>query len=182
MLTKDIRQKQPGWDIWRDGYVYLVSSPKLPKDLSSVRPPCLRLVLMDRCPDGETPGESPQEMSDRVDRVIAKIRKIHQDVSDTPSHSLDAHPQANRQAEDAASCPEEADHADVMIFSHGHFSRVFIARWCDFPINAGYHFSADPGCVSIFQNLRNLHFSILAADLQLAVLGYQHNTLKEPCE
>jgi hypothetical protein len=35
---------------------------------------------MDRCPDGETPGESPQEMSDRVDRVIAKIRKLHQQV------------------------------------------------------------------------------------------------------
>jgi hypothetical protein len=29
MLTKDIRQKQPGWDIWRDGYVILVSSPKI---------------------------------------------------------------------------------------------------------------------------------------------------------
>jgi broad specificity phosphatase PhoE len=84
MLTKDIRQKQPGWDIWRDGYVFLVSSPQNIKTSSLSNLFCLRLVLMDRCPDGETPGESPQEMSDRVDRVIAKIRKIHQDVSENP--------------------------------------------------------------------------------------------------
>jgi broad specificity phosphatase PhoE len=81
MLTKDIRQKQPGWDIWRDGYVFLVSSPKIPGTSSLSNLFCLRLVLMDRCPDGETPGESPQEMSDRVDRTIAKIRKTHQEVN-----------------------------------------------------------------------------------------------------
>jgi broad specificity phosphatase PhoE len=27
------------------------------------------------------PGESPQQMSDRVDRVIAKVRKLHAEVS-----------------------------------------------------------------------------------------------------
>jgi broad specificity phosphatase PhoE len=80
MLTKDIRQKQPGWDIWRDGYVFPCFITENAKDLFSVQPVCLRIVLMDRCPDGETPGESPQEMSDRVDRVIARIRKIHQEV------------------------------------------------------------------------------------------------------
>lgn len=52
-LTKDIRKEKPNWDIWTDG-----------------------------CPPGEdTPGESPQEMSDRVDRVIAKVRAIHAAVS-----------------------------------------------------------------------------------------------------
>lgn len=69
-------------------------------------------------------------MTARVDRVIAKIRKIHAD------------------AEANADTPEEADHSDVIIFSHGHFTRSFIARWCDFPIAAGYHFSADAGGVS----------------------------------
>ncbi|WVQ63808.1 uncharacterized protein L199_001963 [Kwoniella botswanensis] len=96
----------------------------------------------DGCPPGETPGESPQQMTERVDRVIAKVRAIHQ------------------AAEDAADTPEEADYADVIIFSHGHFSRSFIARWCDLPIKTGYHFSAEAG--------------------GLAVLGYQHKTLKEP--
>lgn len=56
-----------------------------------------------------------------------------------------------------ASCPEEVDHSDVMIFSHGHFSRVFIARWCDLPLQAGYHFAADAGGVSFsFCNLDGL--------------------------
>jgi hypothetical protein len=36
----------------------------------------------------------------------------------------------------------------VMIFSHGHFTRVFIARWCGFPLKAGYNFAADAGGVS----------------------------------
>jgi probable phosphoglycerate mutase len=52
MLTKDIKKEKADWSIWDDG-----------------------------CPPGETPGESPQQMSDRVDRVIAKIREIHQRVS-----------------------------------------------------------------------------------------------------
>lgn len=81
-------------------------------------------------PPGDTPGETPEQMSARVDRVIAKIREIH------------------AKAEAEAASPEEADHADVIIFSHGHFTRSFIARWCDFPIRAGYHFAADAGGVS----------------------------------
>ncbi|RXK38161.1 phosphoglycerate mutase [Tremella mesenterica] len=94
------------------------------------------------CPPGETPGETPQQISDRVDRVIAKVRAIH------------------AEAEKVAKSPEDVDYADVMIFSHGHFSRCFIPRWCNLPVQAGYNFAADPGCIT--------------------VLGYQHMTLKEP--
>ncbi|AAW44186.1 hypothetical protein CNBF3890 [Cryptococcus deneoformans B-3501A] len=96
----------------------------------------------DGCPPGETPGESPAQMSARVDRVIAKVRALH------------------AEAENAAENADEVDYSDVMIFSHGHFSRCFIARWCDLPIKAGYHFAAEAG--------------------GLAVLGYQHKSLKEP--
>ncbi|WVQ93127.1 hypothetical protein IAU59_000191 [Kwoniella sp. CBS 9459] len=113
MLSKDIKKQKADWSIWDDG-----------------------------CPPGETPGESPQQMSDRVDRVIAKVRAIHE------------------AAEKAVENPDDADYADVIIFSHGHFSRCFIARWCEFPIRTGYHFAAEPG--------------------GLAVLGYQHHSLKEP--
>lgn len=60
--------------------------------------------------------------------------------------------------------PEDADHADVMIFSHGHFTRCFIARWCNFPVSAGYHFSADPGCVSIPPKARVLVKKVVVAD------------------
>ncbi|KAJ9093477.1 hypothetical protein QFC19_008336 [Naganishia cerealis] len=52
LKTHEIRQQKPDWDIWTDG-----------------------------CPPGDKyPGESPQQMSDRVDRVIAKIRAIHKEV------------------------------------------------------------------------------------------------------
>ena len=54
MLTKDIRKEKPDWSIWDDG-----------------------------CPPGETPGESPEQMSARVDRVIEEVRKIHREVSPT---------------------------------------------------------------------------------------------------
>ncbi|CAD6577467.1 MAG: hypothetical protein TREMPRED_001956 [Tremellales sp. Tagirdzhanova-0007] len=113
MLSKDIAKDKPDWSIWDDG-----------------------------CPPGKTPGETPQQMSDRVDRVINKVRDIH------------------AKAEETAPTPDEVDHSDVIIVSHGHFSRVFIARWCNLPLQAGYHFAADAG--------------------GLAVLGYQHFTLKEP--
>ncbi|KAL7421295.1 hypothetical protein Q5752_004180 [Cryptotrichosporon argae] len=113
---------------------------KLSKDIKKERPNWS--IWDDGCPPGETPGESPQQMSERVDRVIARVRAIH------------------AKAEQAAERPEDIDHSDVIIFSHGHFSRVFIARWCALPLQAGYHFAADAG--------------------GLAVLGYQHNSLDEP--
>jgi probable phosphoglycerate mutase len=48
----------------------------------------------------------------------------------------------------------------VSIGVSGHFSRVFIARWCNLALAMGYHFQCDAGGLNI--------------------LGYQHNTLKEP--
>lgn len=55
MLTKDIKkQYKKDWYIWKDG-----------------------------CPPGgvnNTPGESAEQMTERVDRVIGKIRKLHEEV------------------------------------------------------------------------------------------------------
>ncbi len=65
-------------------------------------------------------------MSDRCDRVIARIREIH------------------AKAEEHG----EIQNSDVILFTHGHFTRSFIARWCLLPVNAGYHFVADAGGVS----------------------------------
>ncbi|KAK4685900.1 sedoheptulose-bisphosphatase, partial [Tremellales sp. Uapishka_1] len=126
MLTKDIKKEKPDWSIWEDG-----------------------------CPPGDTPGETVQQMSDRVDSVIAKVRAIHSATED------EAHGD---------------DWADVMIFSHGHFSRVFIARWCELPLATGYHFAADAGGVRA--GFLRLVSGLISC--QLAVLGYQHMTLKEP--
>lgn len=112
LKTKEIKQMKPDWFIWKDG-----------------------------CPPGKDhPGESVQQMQDRVDRIIARIKGVH--------------------AECMARENRDGRAQDVVIVSHGHFSRVFIARWCDLPLEMGYHFSCDAGGLNI--------------------LGYQHNTLKEP--
>ncbi|KAF8898885.1 phosphoglycerate mutase-like protein [Infundibulicybe gibba] len=100
----EIKEKSPGWAIWKDG-----------------------------CPD----GESVQEMQDRVDTVIAKVREYHRQYKE-----------------------EGLNTRDVMIVAHGHFSRVFIARWIEFPLHLGTHFNVEPGGV--------------------AVLSYNHNSLAEP--
>jgi broad specificity phosphatase PhoE len=45
VTTPDIRESAPGWSIWTDG-----------------------------CPDGESPGESPDEVGARLDRVVARAQ------------------------------------------------------------------------------------------------------------
>ena len=37
---------------------------------------------------------------------------------------------------------------DVMIVAHGHFNRVMISRWIQFPIGLGTHFNVEPAGVS----------------------------------
>jgi len=49
---------------------------------------------------------------------------------------------------------------DVLIVAHGHFSRCLISRWVEFPLCLGTHFNVEPGGI--------------------AVLSYNHNSLKEP--
>lgn len=75
-------------------------------------------------------GESVQEMSDRTDEVVAYVRKIHNDWLSAPE----------RQADDKG--------GDVVIISHGHFSRVFVARWLGLPLEQGQLFTVDVGGVS----------------------------------
>jgi len=90
-------------------------------------------IWSDGCPG----GESVEEMTARVDKVIAHVREIHTKYK-----------------------VEGIGKRDVMIFSHGHFSRVFISRWMEFSITLGTHFNVEPGGV--------------------ALLCYNHHSLKEP--
>jgi len=46
--------------------------------------------------------------------------------------------------------------ARALLFGHGHFSRVFAMRWCDFPVSAGAHFRLDTATVSILGWYREL--------------------------
>jgi len=87
--------------------------------------------------DGCPGGESVEEMQTRVDTVIAKVREYHRQYHE-----------------------EGLNTRDVCLVSHGHFSRVFISRWINFPLCLGTHFNVEPGGV--------------------AVLSYNHNSLKEP--
>ncbi|KAL7409033.1 histidine phosphatase superfamily [Mrakia frigida] len=111
-------------------------------------------IWIDGCPpDDKHDGETALQMQNRVDGVIAKIRAIHQAAEDRGCGAASADlTQKERRA--------AAEEADVVIVSHGHFSRVFIARWCGFPLEAGTNFSTDAG--------------------GLTLLGYQHGTLNEP--
>ncbi|KAJ7125718.1 histidine phosphatase superfamily [Mycena crocata] len=90
-------------------------------------------IWKDGCPG----GESVEQMQDRVDGIIAKVREYHRQYKE-----------------------EGLNTRDVVIVAHGHFSRVLISRWINFPLALGTHFNVEPGGV--------------------AYLGYNHNSLKEP--
>ncbi|KAF8078756.1 histidine phosphatase superfamily [Lyophyllum atratum] len=90
-------------------------------------------IWKDGCPG----GESAAEMEARVDNVVKKIREYHRQYKEGGLNTR-----------------------DVMIVAHGHFNRVLISRWINFPIALGTHFNVEPGSVTI--------------------LGYNHNTLDEP--
>ncbi|KAJ7275180.1 histidine phosphatase superfamily [Mycena haematopus] len=87
--------------------------------------------------DGCPGGESVEQMQARVDSIIAQVREYHRQYKEEGLHTR-----------------------DVVIVAHGHFSRVLISRWINFPLCLGTHFNVEPGGV--------------------AYLGYNHNSLKEP--
>ncbi|KAH9858200.1 phosphoglycerate mutase-like protein [Lenzites betulinus] len=90
-------------------------------------------IWKDGCPG----GESTEEMCHRIDCVIEKVREHHRAWKEEGKGSR-----------------------DVVIVAHGHFSRVLIARWINFPLSLGTHFNVEPAGV--------------------AILGYNHKNLAEP--
>ncbi|KAG1825794.1 histidine phosphatase superfamily [Suillus subaureus] len=79
-------------------------------------------IWRDGCPG----GESAQEMRDRVDCVIAKVREYHRQYFE-----------------------EGKGTRDVLIIAHGHFNRVLISRWIKFELALGTRFNVEPGGVSV---------------------------------
>lgn len=57
LVTAEILKKDPKWNIWRDGYRFILFYSY----------PLLRLATS--CPG----GESPEDITQRVDNVIAKV-------------------------------------------------------------------------------------------------------------
>lgn len=91
LRTADILRRRPEWSLWRDGVP----------------------------PGNDQPGESPDSVGARADRVLASLRS-----------DLDA---AERL---------------VVVVGHGHFLRVLAARWLGLPPTAGSLFRLDTATVS----------------------------------
>jgi probable phosphoglycerate mutase len=72
-------------------------------------------VWEDGCPGGETPAD----VSDRADHLIARLIGTN-DLT-----------------------------GPVVLFSHGQFGRVLAARWIGLPVAQGQHFALDPASISI---------------------------------
>ncbi|MFI9389357.1 histidine phosphatase family protein [Streptomyces bauhiniae] len=92
ITTVDIHRTRPDWDLWTDGAV--------------------------PGPEGH-PGESPEQIGARVDRVLARVQK-----------ALDA------------------DNGDVLLVAHGHVLRVLTARRLGLPPSEGRLFQLATGTVS----------------------------------
>ncbi|MFC9153846.1 histidine phosphatase family protein [Streptomyces bauhiniae] len=92
ITTVDIHRTRPGWDLWTDGAV--------------------------PGPEGH-PGESPEQIGARVDRVLARVEK-----------ALDA------------------DNGDVLLVAHGHVLRVLTARRLGLAPSEGRLFQLATGTVS----------------------------------
>lgn len=92
ITTPDIQRDRPGWFLFTDGVV--------------PGPP-------------EHPGESPDEVGARADRMLAKVRTELAGAE-----------------------------AAVVVVAHGHFLRVFTARYLGLPPSAGALFKLTTGTVS----------------------------------
>jgi probable phosphoglycerate mutase len=73
--------------------------------------------------DGAPGGESPAQIGERADRVVARVRAVA---------------------------------GDVLLFSSGHFIRVFTARWLGQSPNAGRYFLLTPASLSALSYEHNL--------------------------
>ncbi|KIJ45147.1 hypothetical protein M422DRAFT_29997 [Sphaerobolus stellatus SS14] len=79
-------------------------------------------IFRDGCPG----GESPEDITKRVDGIIKNIREIHRKYRE-----------------------EGVGKRDVLVVAHGHFTRVLIARWLEAPITLGAHFNVEAAGVAV---------------------------------
>ncbi|OON82305.1 histidine phosphatase family protein [Streptomyces tsukubensis] len=97
ITTVEIHRERPDWDLWTDGV--------------AAGPP-------------EHPGETPQEVGERADRVLKTVDAALRDAD------LDG------------------EGGDVVLVGHAHFLRALTARRLGLPASAGSLFRLDTGSVS----------------------------------
>lgn len=84
-------------------------------------------IFKDGCgPEGET----IDDITKRVDKAIEKVKAVHADYWKNV---------------EAGKCKPGSQGGDVLIVTHGHFSKCFLARWCQLPLSTGQHFIVDAG-------------------------------------
>ncbi|KZT41838.1 phosphoglycerate mutase-like protein [Sistotremastrum suecicum HHB10207 ss-3] len=101
--------------------------------------------------DGCEGGESVQQMSDRADEAVKAVKEIHRAWFEDPSRN------------------DNDKGGDVLIVSHGHFSRIFLARWLGLSLDRGQLFVLDPGGVCVGQYYHDLKHTAVGA-MNLGVL------------
>ena len=69
-------------------------------------------------------------MTKRVDAFIERVKSIHEEYW---------------KEVESGKCKPGTQGGDVLIVSHGHFSKCFVARWCQLPLETGTHFIVDAG-------------------------------------
>ncbi|KAI0051662.1 phosphoglycerate mutase-like protein [Auriscalpium vulgare] len=82
--------------------------------------------------DGCPGGESVEDMTARVDSVIADVREYHRKWKE-----------------------EGQGTRDVVIVAHGHFNRCLIARWMMTPLCAGDHLNVEPAGIAVLSYNHN---------------------------
>lgn len=75
--------------------------------------------------DGCEEGETPAEVTTRLDRIISKIREIQ---------SPYMHGEKG---------------VDVLLIAHGHILRAFAKRWIGFPLSMGLPMMLEPGAIGV---------------------------------
>ncbi|CAO1626179.1 unnamed protein product [Parajaminaea phylloscopi] len=108
-------------------------------------------IWVDGTPDHpdnpDLPGETAEHMTERIDRTIAEIKRLQKAV-------VEGHPETTH--DDAVI----KKGGDILLVSHGHHARCFIARWLGLPLTNGRLFEMDAGGV--------------------VVLSYAHHNFEEP--
>ncbi|KAH7309095.1 histidine phosphatase superfamily [Stachybotrys elegans] len=116
-VTEDIRE-------WDYGDYEGITSPEIRKLRAEQGLQGTWDIWRDGCPG----GESPQDVTDRLDRLIKDIRdKYHAPVIGKPK--------------------DQAGNGDVLIVAHGHILRAFAMRWAGKTLQDGPAFLLEAGGV-----------------------------------